>query len=63
MMLRARECREAGLPILLVDALLPFASFVRSGKAAEILPTVEQVIGRKPLKFADWARDAVPDFW
>ena len=53
----AREgMQKAGLPILLVDALLPFASFVRSGKAAEILPTVEQVIGRKPLKFADWAR-------
>jgi (4-alkanoyl-5-oxo-2,5-dihydrofuran-3-yl)methyl phosphate reductase len=54
--------QKAGLPILLIDALLPFASFVRSGKAAEILPTVEQVIGRKPLTFAGWAREHAADF-
>ena len=35
----AREgMQQAGLPVLLIDALLPFASFVRSGKAAEHYP-------------------------
>ena len=59
----AREgMQKAGLPVLLVDALLPFASFVRGGKAAEILPTVEHVLGRKPLTFADWAREHATDF-
>jgi (4-alkanoyl-5-oxo-2,5-dihydrofuran-3-yl)methyl phosphate reductase len=59
----AREgMQKAGLPIFLIDALLPFASFVRSGKGAEILPTVEQVIGRKPLTFADWAGEHAADF-
>jgi uncharacterized protein YbjT (DUF2867 family) len=59
----AREgMQKAGLPIFLIDALLPFASFVRSGKGAEILPTVEQVIGRKQLTFADWAREHAADF-
>jgi (4-alkanoyl-5-oxo-2,5-dihydrofuran-3-yl)methyl phosphate reductase len=59
----AREgMQKAGLPILLIDALMPFASFVRSGKGAEILATVEQVTGRKPLTFADWAREHARDF-
>ena len=59
----AREgMQKAGLPIFLIDAMLPFASFVRSGKGAETLPTVEQVIGRKPLTFADWARELATDF-
>ena len=59
----AREgMQKAGLPTFLIDALLPFASFVRSGKGAETLPTVEQVTGRKPLTFADWAREHATDF-
>jgi (4-alkanoyl-5-oxo-2,5-dihydrofuran-3-yl)methyl phosphate reductase len=59
----AREgMQKAGLPVSLIDALLPFASFVRSGKGGEILPTVEQVIGRKPLTFADWAGEHATDF-
>ncbi len=59
----AREgMQKAGLPPFLIDALLPYASFVRSGKGAETLPTVEQVTGRKPLTFADWAREHATDF-
>jgi hypothetical protein len=54
--------QKAGLPIFLIDALLPFASFVRSGKGAVRLPTVEEVIGRKQLPFADWAREHATDF-
>jgi (4-alkanoyl-5-oxo-2,5-dihydrofuran-3-yl)methyl phosphate reductase len=54
--------QKAGLPAFLIDALLPYASFVRTGKGAEILPTVEEVIGRKPLTFADWAREHATDF-
>ena len=50
-------CRSLNL-----DALLPFASFVRSGKAAEILPTVEQVINRKPLTFATWHENMLQIF-
>jgi (4-alkanoyl-5-oxo-2,5-dihydrofuran-3-yl)methyl phosphate reductase len=55
--------QKAGLPAFLIDALLPYASFVRTGKGAEILPTVEEVIGRRPLTFADWAREHATDFW
>jgi uncharacterized protein YbjT (DUF2867 family) len=49
--------QKAGIPTFVIDALLPFASFIRSGKAAEVLNTVEQVVGREPFTFADWARE------
>jgi uncharacterized protein YbjT (DUF2867 family) len=49
--------RNAGMPAYLIDALLPFGSYVRSGRAAEVLPTVEQVTGRRPLTFAEWAQE------
>ena len=48
---------KAGMPALLIDALIPFAAFIRSGRAAEVLPTVEQVTGRPALTFRDWARE------
>ena len=45
------------MPDKLIDALLPFASFVRHGKAAQLHHTVEHVIGRMPLTFAGWAQE------
>jgi|HubBroStandDraft_6_1064221.scaffolds.fasta_scaffold00783_2 uncharacterized protein YbjT (DUF2867 family) len=48
---------KAGMPALLIDALIPFAAFIRSGRAAEVLPTVEKVTGRSALTFHDWARE------
>jgi hypothetical protein len=35
---------------------------VRSGRAAEVLPTVCNVLGREPLTFADWAREHASAF-
>ncbi len=53
---------EAGMPPLMVEALVEIAGSVRSGKASEVLPTVEQVLGRKPLTWADWARENAAAF-
>lgn len=47
---------KSGMPAYLIDALLPFASYIRSGKAAEVLPTVEELTGRRPYTFSQWAR-------
>jgi (4-alkanoyl-5-oxo-2,5-dihydrofuran-3-yl)methyl phosphate reductase len=59
----AREgMQKAAMPSFLIDALLPFASFVRSGKGAEVLPTVELVTGRRALTFAEWARENAAAF-
>jgi (4-alkanoyl-5-oxo-2,5-dihydrofuran-3-yl)methyl phosphate reductase len=53
---------KAGMPALLIDALIPFAAFIRSGRAAEVLPTVEKVTGRPALTFRDWAREHAKAF-
>jgi (4-alkanoyl-5-oxo-2,5-dihydrofuran-3-yl)methyl phosphate reductase len=59
----AREGMEkSGMPAYLIDALLPFASYVRNGRAEKLLPTVEQVTGKKPLTFAEWAREYAAAF-
>jgi uncharacterized protein YbjT (DUF2867 family) len=54
--------QAAGMPAYLVEALLPFGAIVRSGRAAEVLSTVEQVTGRPALTFAAWARENAPAF-
>jgi uncharacterized protein YbjT (DUF2867 family) len=53
---------KAGMPPMLVEALLDVAAWVRSGRAAEILPTVAQITGRAPLTFGDWAREHAEAF-
>ena len=54
--------QKAGMPDYLIEALLPFGAIVRSGKAANVLPTVGQVTGRAPLPFVDWAREQADAF-
>ena len=59
----AREqMQRAGLPSPYIDALLPFGAHVRAGKAAHVLDTVEQVTGKQPLTFAQWAREHAEAF-
>lgn len=53
---------KAGLPAPLADALIQSGVYVRSGKAAEVLPTLEQVTGRKALTFSEWARENAAAF-
>ena len=53
---------KAGLPSPLISALLPFGAFIRSGKASRVFPTVEEVAGRQPFTFSDWARENAAAF-
>ena len=53
---------QAGMPGFLIDALVPFAAYVRSGQAAEVLPTVQQVTGRPALTFSQWAQENAASF-
>jgi hypothetical protein len=48
---------QARMPAYVIDALLPVAAFIRGGRAADVLPTVEEVLGKQPLAFVDWARE------
>lgn len=53
---------KAGLPAPLINALVPFGAFIRNGKAAQVFPTVQQVTGRQPFTFSDWARENAAAF-
>jgi uncharacterized protein YbjT (DUF2867 family) len=57
----AREEMSAAMPAEYVDA---FFSFFVDGKLDEstVLPTVEEVLGRPPRRFEDWAREHADAF-
>ena len=48
---------SAGLPEWNADALLDLQRFYRVGKAATVTQDVEQLLGRKPIRFASFASD------
>jgi uncharacterized protein YbjT (DUF2867 family) len=54
--------QKAGLSPELIDALIPFAEFIRSGKAAQIFPTIREITGRAAFTFSDWARENASAF-
>ena len=53
---------KAGIPRLVIDALLPFAAYIREGKGAQVFQTVEEVTGRPAFTFRDWARENAAAF-
>ncbi len=53
---------QAGMPLVLVEALLKMAGVIRSGGAAAVLPTVEQVLGRPGLTWREWAKENAAAF-
>jgi uncharacterized protein YbjT (DUF2867 family) len=47
----------AGMPDWMVDALMELYTIQRAGYASDISPVVERVTGKKPISFAQFARD------
>ncbi|MBV8051287.1 MAG: NmrA family NAD(P)-binding protein, partial [Acidobacteriaceae bacterium] len=48
---------SAGVPDWSADALLDLQRLYREGKAAAVTNDVEQILGRKPIRFSEFARD------
>jgi len=48
---------SAGVPEWSADALLDLQRLYREGKAATVTRDVEQILGRKPISFPEFARD------
>jgi uncharacterized protein YbjT (DUF2867 family) len=48
---------RSGMPSYLLEALLPFSPAIRSGAASQVLGTVEEVTGKKPRTFVEWAHE------
>ena len=51
-----------GLPLQLAAALGESIAVVRDGRAEDVTDSVERIIGRKPMTFAQWAQKHATQF-
>ena len=54
--------QNAGMPDVIVNALLELYASYKAGQAATVSPVVEQVTGKKPISFEQFARDYAEAF-
>jgi uncharacterized protein YbjT (DUF2867 family) len=54
--------QQAGMPDWAIDALLELYAENRAGHTSILSPAVQQVTGKKPLTFAQFAKDYAPAF-
>ena len=48
---------ENGMDDWLIDAIMEFYSIIKPGRASQTTNVVEQIIGRKPISFSQFAKD------
>jgi uncharacterized protein YbjT (DUF2867 family) len=48
---------ENGMDDWLIDAIMQFYSIIKAGRAAQTTNVVEQITGRKPISFSQFAKD------
>jgi hypothetical protein len=49
--------KENGMDDWLVDAIMEFYSIIKAGHASKTTNVFEQIMGRKPLSFSQFAKD------
>jgi len=49
--------KETGMMDWLIDALLELYGIIRAGHAAQIIGSIEEITGRKPILFSQFAKD------
>jgi uncharacterized protein YbjT (DUF2867 family) len=49
--------KQNGMDDWLIDAIMEFCSIIRAGYASKTTNVVEQIIGRRPLSFSQFAKD------
>lgn len=54
--------QNAGMPDIIVNALLELYASYKAGHAATVSPVIEQVTGKKPISFEQFARDYAEAF-
>ncbi|MDQ6866132.1 MAG: hypothetical protein M3044_20190, partial [Thermoproteota archaeon] len=52
-----RGMKQIGMEDWLIDAIMEFFSIVRAGHASQTTTVVEQITGRKPISFPQFAKD------
>ena len=56
------EMKKLGMPDVLVEANIELYNLYKAGYAAEVTPVVEQVTGKKPISFEQFAKDNADAF-
>ncbi len=54
--------KDSGMDDWLVDAIMEFYSIIKSGRASQTTNVFEEVMGRKPITFSQFARDYAQAF-
>lgn len=54
--------QSAGMPDVIVNALLELYTSYKAGQAATVSPVIEQVTGKKPISFEQFAKDYASGF-
>jgi hypothetical protein len=54
--------KEIGMDDWLIDAIMEFYSIIKAGRASQTTTVVEQITGRKPIPFTQFARDYAGSF-
>ena len=57
-----KGAKEAGLPDWMINVLSEGGRITREGRMSVVLPTVEEVTGKKPRSFKQFARDYAEAF-
>ena len=53
---------KIGMEDWLIDAIMEYHPIIKSGHASETTSTIEEVTGRKPILFSQFAKDYVEAF-
>lgn len=53
---------DAGMPPVVVDALLQWTAHARAGESEQPLPTVQQILGRPPISWREWVLENAAAF-
>ncbi len=57
-----KQMKETGMTDWLIDGLLEFYGIIRAGYAAQTTTAIEEITGRKPMLFSQFAKDYAAAF-
>lgn len=57
-----QSMKDMGMPEVIVEALLELSAIIKAGYTSEVSPAVEQITGKQPILFRQFAKDHIQFF-
>lgn len=57
-----QSMKDMGMPEVIVEALLELSAIIKAGYTSEVSPAVEQITGKQPISFRQFAKDYLQFF-